>query len=38
MTKARTQPCLGKLDSNHGNYNGKEKWPRNKTERNRALK
>ena len=37
MTMARIQPCLRKLGSNSGYYNGKENWPRNVSERNRAL-
>ena len=38
MTMARIQCCLRKLSVNLGYYNGKELWPRNKTEKNRALK
>ena len=37
LTKARIQPCLGKLGVNVGFYNGKEMWPRNIIERNKAL-
>ena len=37
MTMARIQPCPKKLGVNVGYYNGKEIWPRNITERNRAL-
>ena len=37
MTKARIQPCLRKLGIDLGYYNGKEIWPRNIIERNKAL-
>ena len=38
MTMARIQPCLRKLGTNLGYYNGKKIWPRNVTERNIASK
>ena len=37
MTTARIQPCLRKLGFILGSYNGKTLWPRNITERNKAL-
>ena len=37
MTKARIQPCLRKMGIDLCYYNGKEIWPRNTTERNKAL-
>ena len=37
MTKARIQPRLGKLGVNMSYYNGKEIWPRNIIESNKAL-
>ena len=38
VTMALIQPCLKKLGVNLGYYNGKEKWLRNITEKNIALK
>ena len=37
MTMARNQPCLRKIGIFLGYYNGKEIWPQNTTEKNRAL-
>ena len=38
MTMVRIQPCLLKLSVSLGYYNAKKIWPRNKTEKNIALK
>ena len=37
MTMARIQPCLWELSMDLGYYNNKEIWPRNITERKKAL-
>ena len=37
MTMARVQPCLRKMNIDPGYYNGKEIWPRNVVEGNKAL-